>query len=104
MNTEIHESIWLKNVNTYNTDIDMITISKTIESFSNDLERIKAKNLDLSCISRVSPSAQHLVAILRISYRFRKDIKGWFELCEFTRAYVDSFGFQSDVVMKGLLN
>ena len=99
--TQAAEPAWAMLVNNASSAVDMLTISKTIESIAVEAQADPGC-IDLSRINRKSPSPQHLVALLRTTYAFKDKITGWSELRDFAKAYVDEKGFVSARVMKGL--
>lgn len=95
--------LWLTMVNDEFSAVDMDGLAVTIQAISKVIHEEGPSGVDLTRVRRSTPSPQHLVAILRTTYPFRKEIRGWGELCNFAKEYLPTKGYRPESVMRGLL-
>lgn len=94
---------WLQAVNDFNSPVDMPGIHVTTLSVMDCLKEASLRNLDFNLVSRASPSPQHLVALLRLTFQIKHHVPGWFELRDFALTYLPTKGHNPEQVMRGLL-
>ena len=92
---------WLTQINANDTKVDMRAIAATIESLAMDL-KAGPENVDFGRVNRRSPSPQHLVAALRTSFVFRRRVRGWYDLRDFAKSYLDAQQIDAARMLKGL--
>lgn len=95
---------WLQAVDDFNSPVDMPGIHVTTLSVMECLKGGDPGVLDFDKVSRVSPSPQHLVALLRLTFQMRNHVRGWFSLRDFALSYLPTKGHNADQLMRGLLS
>lgn len=95
---------WLLMVNDFESPVDEQGIHVTTLSVMDCLKESSLRNLDFNLVSRASPSPQHLVALLRLTFQIKHHVPGWFELRDFALAYLPTKGHSPEQVMRGLLS
>ena len=101
--SHVTEPEWLRAVNDASSPVDMDGIAVTIQAVSKVIHEFGANGLKLSKVSRLSPSPQHMVALLRTTYPFRNEVRGWSDLRDFAMEYLPTRGYKPESVMRGLL-
>lgn len=96
------ETAWLTNVNDANASTTAKSLAKTINTLMAVLRAGDVAAINLSLIDRGTPSAEHLVAILRSLYSWRETIPGWRELHDFAKVNLASRNYDAERLLRGL--
>lgn len=93
---------WLVNVNDAEASVSPKNLAKTINSLMATLRDGDVAAIDLARVDRRTPNPEHLVAVLRSLYSWRKAIPGWEDLHRFARANLASRNLDAERLLRGL--
>ena len=95
--------VWKMNLNNPAADVDVDSISNTVESIFSFLEDNGPSAVDLRGLNAESVNGEHLATVLRITAFYRDDIKGWKEALGIARKALEFVEIDPEDALAGLI-
>jgi hypothetical protein len=94
---------WLKAVGNPQEPVDVDSISKTVEATFQALEKSGPTGIDLQGLVPDGVQGEHLVAVLRVTFRWRQQVPGWQQALAVAEAALTKQGLDARDALTGLI-
>lgn len=95
-------NVWRQHLLNKESSTDVDTISETVDSVLEAVAFLGASRIDLEHIDLPNTNMEHLVAILRSTFSWRRELPGWHAALAVARELLNQGHINSDVVLQGL--